>query len=211
MLFIDYSSAFNTIVPSKLIIKLEALGPGLPDGPPPGGEGRKQYLHSADPQHGGPTRVCAQPPPVLPADNTTVVGLITNNDETTYREVRALGVWCLENNLSLNINKTKMMIVDFMKQQRVHPHIYIDGPAVEKVECFKFLGVHITDKLKWTTHTDSVVKKAQQCLFNLRKLMKCGLSPKTLINFNRCTLDSILSGSITTWYGNCTTQNRKAL
>ena len=26
MLFIDYSSAFNTIIPSKLIIKLEALG-----------------------------------------------------------------------------------------------------------------------------------------------------------------------------------------
>ena len=26
MLFIDYSSAFNTIVPSKLIIKLEVLG-----------------------------------------------------------------------------------------------------------------------------------------------------------------------------------------
>jgi gmma-aminobutyric acid receptor subunit gamma/cGMP-dependent protein kinase 2 len=26
MLFIDYSSAFNTIVPSKLIIKFEALG-----------------------------------------------------------------------------------------------------------------------------------------------------------------------------------------
>ena len=26
MLFIDYSSSFNTIVPSKLIIKLEALG-----------------------------------------------------------------------------------------------------------------------------------------------------------------------------------------
>ena len=26
MLFIDYSSTFNTIVPSKLIIKLEALG-----------------------------------------------------------------------------------------------------------------------------------------------------------------------------------------
>ena len=26
MMFIDYSSAFNTIIPSKLIIKLEALG-----------------------------------------------------------------------------------------------------------------------------------------------------------------------------------------
>jgi hypothetical protein len=40
-------------------------------------------------------------------DNTTVVGLITNNDETAYRkEVRAPGVWCQENNLSLNVSKT---------------------------------------------------------------------------------------------------------
>ena len=53
------------------------------------------------------------------ADDTTVVGLITNNDETAYREeMRALGVWCQENNLSPNINKTKEMIVDFRKQQR---------------------------------------------------------------------------------------------
>jgi hypothetical protein len=49
MLFIDYSSAFNTIVPSKLINKLRTNGtkhlplqmdPGLSDRPPPGGKGR---------------------------------------------------------------------------------------------------------------------------------------------------------------------------
>ena len=52
------------------------------------------------------------------ADDTTVVGL-TNNDKTAYREeVRALGVGCPENNLSLNVTKTKEMIVDFRKQQR---------------------------------------------------------------------------------------------
>ena len=56
------------------------------------------------------------------ADNTTVVGLITNNDESSYREeARALGVWYPENNLSLNVNKTKEMIVDFRKQQWEHP------------------------------------------------------------------------------------------
>jgi hypothetical protein len=43
-------------------------------------------------------------------------------------------VWCLENNLSFNVNKTKKMIMDFRKQQRVHPPIYIDGTIVEKVE-----------------------------------------------------------------------------
>ena len=75
MLLIDYSAAFNTIVPSKLIIKLGSLGlnPVLCNwvlnfltGRPPGGEDRKQHPHFAVPQHRGPTRVRAQSPPVLP-------------------------------------------------------------------------------------------------------------------------------------------------
>jgi hypothetical protein len=54
--------------------------------------------------------------------------------KTTYREeVRALGVWCQENNLSLKVNRTKEMIVDFGKQQRENPPIHIDETAVEKV------------------------------------------------------------------------------
>ena len=53
------------------------------------------------------------------ADDTTVVGMITNNDETAYREeVKALGEWCQEKNLSLNVNKTKEAVVDFRKQQK---------------------------------------------------------------------------------------------
>ena len=37
-----------------------------------------------------------------------MVGLITDNDEKAYREeVRDLTVWCQDNNLSLNVIKTK--------------------------------------------------------------------------------------------------------
>ena len=47
------------------------------------------------------------------ADATTLVGLITDNDETAYGEkVRDLAVWCQDNNLSLNVIKTKEQIVD---------------------------------------------------------------------------------------------------
>jgi hypothetical protein len=69
--------------------------------------------------------------------------------------------------------------------------------VVEREVSFKVLGVHITDQLNWSTHTDSIVKKAQQLLFNLRRLKKFGLSPKALTNFYRCTIESILSGCIT--------------
>jgi hypothetical protein len=39
--------------------------------------------------------------------NSIIKFAITNNDETAYRqEVRAPGVWCQENHLTLNVNKT---------------------------------------------------------------------------------------------------------
>ena len=42
------------------------------------------------------------------ADDTTVVGLIPDNDETAYREeVKDLTVWFKDNNLSINVTKTK--------------------------------------------------------------------------------------------------------
>ena len=66
------------------------------------------------------------------SDDTTVVGLITNSDETAYREeVRALGVWCQENNLSLNINKRD----DRGLQETAEgaPPIHIAGTVVERV------------------------------------------------------------------------------
>ena len=44
-------------------------------------------------------------------DATMVVGLITDNNETAYREeFRDLAVWCQYNNL--NVIKTKELIVD---------------------------------------------------------------------------------------------------
>ena len=57
--------------------------------------------------------------------------MITDN-KTAYREVvRDLAVLCQDNNLSLNVIKTKEMIVDCRKRRTEHASILIDG-AVEK-------------------------------------------------------------------------------
>jgi hypothetical protein len=48
--------------------------------------------------------------------------------------------------LSLNVIKTKEMIVDHRKRRTEHARILINGAVVEQVESFKFLGVHITKK-----------------------------------------------------------------
>ncbi len=47
------------------------------------------------------------------ADDTSVVNLISNNNETHYREeVAQLAEWCGANNLSLNASKTNEVVMD---------------------------------------------------------------------------------------------------
>ncbi len=92
-----------------------------------------------------------------------------------------------------------------------HTPITIDKTPVERVTSFKFLGVHITEDLTWSAHTDAVLKKAHQRLFFLRRLRKFGTSHSILRSFYTCTVESILTDCITAWFGNSTAGNRKAL
>ena len=126
-----------------------------------------------------------------------------------YREeVRDLTVWCKDNNLSLNVIKTKAMTVDYRKRLTEHAPINIDGAVVEQVESFKFLGVHITNKLTWSKHTKTVVKRARQNLC-FRRLKRFGMGPQILKRFYSCTTES--TGCITAWYCNCSASDRKDL
>ncbi|KAM3860445.1 uncharacterized protein ofcc1 [Diretmus argenteus] len=110
MLFIDISSAFNTIIPSNLITKLCDLGidPSLCNW----GCVLSLLLYSlftydCTPVHDSNTIIKF-------ADVTAVI--ISNNDESAYREeVQHLSAWCIDNNLALNTKKTKELIVDFRK------------------------------------------------------------------------------------------------
>ncbi len=216
MLFVDYSLAFNTMVPATLVCEAPDSGteqiyvqlyPGLPDRQKSGGQNGQQHLIPSDPVLPHSSNVI-----VKFADDTTVIGLITDNDETAYREeVSTLTKWCQENHLSVNIDKTKELVVDFRRQRREHTPITIEKTPVERVNSFKLLGVHITEDLTWSSHTDAVLKKAHQCLFFLRRLRKFGTSPSILRSFYTCTVESILTGCITAWFGNSTAGNRKAL
>ncbi|KAI4893652.1 hypothetical protein NFI96_010321 [Prochilodus magdalenae] len=203
MLFIDFSSAFNTVIPSQLITKLTDLGisshmcncPFL----------FSLFTHDCKPVNDSNIIIKF-------ADDTTVIGLIKDSDEAAYREeVDRLAEWCDTNNLLLNAEKTKEIIVDFRRNADSHPPLHIKGTAVERVNSFKFLGVHISEDLTWTTSCSKLVKKAHQRLFFLRTLRRNQLSSDILVNFYRCTIESILTNCITAWYGCCSATDRKAL
>lgn len=238
MLFIDFSSAFNTIIPQQLIQKLDRLGLNTSlcnwlldflTGRPQAVRVGKNTSSTITMNTGAPqgcvlssllfTLLTHDCTPMYStnhfvkfADDTTVVGLISNNDKTNYRnEVCQLARWCSDNSLSLNVEKTMEIVVDFRRVRTQHPPLTINSAAVERVSSTKFLGVHITKDISWTINTASLVKKAQQCLYFLRKLRKARVPVPIMRSFYCGTIESILSSCIIVWFGNCTIHNQKSL
>ena len=69
---------------------------------------------------------------------------------TEYRElVDCFGAWCGNNHLLLSVTKTKEMVVDFRKIRTKLNTISLLGDEVEVVEGYRYMGVHLDNRLDW--------------------------------------------------------------
>ena len=187
MLFIDYSSAFNTIVHAKLHSKLindiklpTILCNWLLDFLKSqvvrvGNTYSSSIVINIDAPQGcplSPTLYClfihdckphsTESSFVKYADGTTVTGFIQDNDELAYRsKVNSFVNWCDRSNLELNVSKTKEMVIDFSGKKDkpdIEPNV-TNGEVVERLYSFKFLGTYISNNRTLSVNCTEILKK----------------------------------------------------
>ena len=135
-----------------------------------------------------------------------------NCDELLYRqEIVKVKTWCGNNKLLLNASKTKELIFDFSLRSTCDYPVFIDGKSVEIVKKYKYLGVLIDDKLKWSENVNALYSKGQQRLFFVRRLKSFHIDKELLSLFYYSVVQSVILNCSICWWSCLTIKDRNKL
>ena len=204
-LFVDFSSAFNTLVPDKLvaIIRSKEADPDVADWVSSFLQGRRQYTTDGVSSSTIKTTCTGTPQgsvisPYLFTEyisdiqtgsprtgivkyaDDLVIYALCEKDGTGEDDYRHAIQMCTEafNDLELILNtaKTKEMVISTGRSRPNVDSLLIDGAVIEKVQKYKYLGTVLTENMEFDANWLTRIKKARQRLYMLRKLRYCGAS-----------------------------------
>ncbi|KAK1784392.1 hypothetical protein P4O66_014831 [Electrophorus voltai] len=134
------------------------------------------------------------------ADDTKVIGLIHEGDESAYRwRVDQVVLWTIYNNLELNSAKTVEMRMDFRRSPLTLPTVTIFNRTVSAVQSFKFPGTTTTKDLTWDSNISSMTKRTQQRMYFLCQLRKFTLPQELMVQFYTTIIELVITTFITFW------------
>ena len=110
------------------------------------------------------------------ADDCVCYREIKNEEDTLklQRDIDRLGSWARKWGMRFQPVKCNMMQLTNKRSSKIQANYTLEGTLLENVESIKYLGVTITNDLKWNTHISNVCTKANRTLgFLRRNLYSC--------------------------------------
>ena len=148
---------------------------------------------------------CPDLKPIIYADDTTLY--FTYKDANAIEDVmnnklKKIVEWLQLNKLSLNAQKTKMMVFQKKKSPSVTPKLSINNTSIDLVDEFNFLGIMLDKTLTFKPHKNKVMGKLRWSNFVLNKL-KNTLPLYILRMLYFALVQSHLNYGILIWGHNC--------
>ena len=97
---------------------------------------------------------------------------IKDLEEKLNADLLKVGDWLKEHRLTLNINKTKAMVIGSGKKFRnlTSASIKVYNEEIEKVQQYMHLGVIFTTNMTWTAHIEHLCAKINKRLGLLKRI-----------------------------------------
>ena len=101
------------------------------------------------------------------ADDATIYFILEEIDHLNKEgdingELENVNTWLKLNKLSLNAQKTKLMVFQRKQKHVDEINVQINGTKIERVESFNFFGIMLDENLTWKSHFEMVGKKTSK-------------------------------------------------
>ena len=93
----------------------------------------------------------------------------------TNTELKKISRWFSANKLTLNVTKSQYMIVKRNNNKKSLPNFTLkfNGKKMDRCSSYKYLGVHLDDKLNWKKHINYLCEKLSKMCGFFAKLRHC--------------------------------------
>ena len=205
-LFLDFSSAFNTIHVPDLISQLTHLDSNVTEWIYSFLSNRVQRTvvdgktsNAIITNTGTPQGCCLSPllfsiytnritsnlsnvTIIKYADDTCIIGCIAYQSDLNsyFDEIHRIAKQCADLNLLLNPTKTQEMMLSTQYVKPSTPTLVLNDTAIAFSDKVKYLGVLVDDKLRFNDHVHGIVSTASQRMYVVRNFVF--LSSKSLSN-----------------------------
>src|SRR6218665_1965094 len=134
------------------------------------------------------------------ADDTYLM-VVSNNIGTTAEEFGNIQSWAAKNNLRINSNKTKELIIFRRRSKSVTYPAEPLIPGSERVTSLRVLGAVISSRLTMREHLDQLISSCASSIFPLRPLRPKALRPLQFHHVARATAVASLLYASPAWWG----------
>ena len=111
------------------------------------------------------------------------------NAKYIYKKIIQLDInniitWSIKHDIKISLEKTKFIIFSQKKKIR-NVNLHIEKQEIERVDTFKFLGIHFGSSLSWKIHIENIVSRCFSSLNMLRAITgsSWGANNRTLLLF----------------------------
>ena len=113
--------------------------------------------------------------------------------------------------MKLNVDKTKIMIINYTHNYQFRTRLCIDNTPIQIVDQAKLLGTIISSDLKWDCNTKSITKRAYARMGILHKLIEYNVPTNDMVLIYILYIRSVLEQSAVVWHSSLTQENRSDL
>ena len=153
---------------------------------------------------------------IMYADDTTLSSTLdsfaqySKNENVEFiinTELDKINEWLKLNKLSINVNKSKYMILKTARRNNmINPlNIKIDNTYIDRVNEFNFLGISFNEQLNWQSHINKISNRCSRIIGILNKLKRLLPLNIKIMLYNTLIL-SHLNYGLTAWGYRCETK-----